>query len=90
MNENKKSKKKIIILLTSVVIILALVLLFLFVVKPSLEDYIQKKQIEAKDIVLNLILLQIQEQGYVQISDTTGNSLILVPLTQEQIDQLGQ
>jgi len=80
MNERKQAR--FVAILVIVIIVLLLFIAYAFWIKPSINGYVIKKQNEAKDIVLNTILLQIQQQGYAQISDAQGNSLVLVPLKQ--------
>lgn len=69
-----------------IIVVIALLLvggvLVWFVGKPMFNKYIENKQIEAKDIVLTIIIQQIQEQGYVSITDKDGNKLVLVPARQ--------
>jgi len=82
-------------LILVIVILLAIILTFL-VIKPMFNNYVLEKQIEAKDIVLGSMLVQIQQQGYTQISDNSGNTLVLVPYTpqnnaqQQQLQTLEQ
>ena len=67
-----------ILVLIAIIIILLGIVTYIVFVKPSLNGYIVNKQLEAKDIVLNSLLMQIQQRGYAEI--VFGNqSLILVP-----------
>jgi len=70
-----------------IILILLAVIAYLFVIRPSISGYIVQKQIEAKDMTLNTLLIQIQQQGYAQITDTEGNAIILVPYNAQQAQQ---
>lgn len=84
MRDNKKTNWLVISLIIVIVILLGIIL-YTFVIKPQINGYVINKQIEAKDYVLATLLMQIQQQGYTQIADTEGNSVILVPyVPQEQ------
>ncbi|MEK6875054.1 MAG: hypothetical protein AABX30_00015 [Nanoarchaeota archaeon] len=73
----KRAGLMILVLIAIIIILLGIVTYIVFV-KPSLNGYIVNKQLEAKDIVLNSLLMQIQQRGYAEI--VFGNqSLILVP-----------
>ena len=76
-----------IVILTILVIILALVVVYAFLVQPAISSYISSKQISAYNQgqadLLNTILLQIQQAGYVGIP--IGNqTLILAPVQTQQ------
>lgn len=75
----RQDKNSIVIgVLVLLVIILSVLVIYAFVLKPVITGYVVGKQVEAQEIVVNNILLQLQQNGYVEIS--VGNdSLILVP-----------
>lgn len=74
----ERRKNILILVLTLVVIILALAVIYAFVVTPAVSGYSVQKQNEGVQIAINSILLQLQQNGYVQIP--VGNqTLILVP-----------
>ena len=77
-------QSKLIMLLVIIILILVAVVLYSFVVQPSINSYVIRKQIDAQNIVLQTLLLQIQQQGFTQITDAEGNSIVLVPLPQSQ------
>jgi uncharacterized protein (UPF0333 family) len=79
---DKNRTGKIIVILVLVIIILLGILAYFFVIKPSINGYVIKTQNEAKDVVLSSILYQIQQQGFVTITDQAGNSIILAPVQQ--------
>ena len=81
----KGNRTRIIIILIVIILVLLSVILYSFVLKPSINGYIVNKQIEVKDATLNTILYQIQQQGYAQISDTEGNTIVLVPYNVQQM-----
>ena len=76
--ETKKAGRLIISLIIIIVILLA-VIVYTFLARPAINGYIIQKQIEAKDVVLNALLSQIQQQGYARITDAEGNSVLLGP-----------
>jgi len=83
----KKSRSGLVIIILIIIVLILLgIILYSFVIKPSISGYVLNKQIEAKDATLNTILLQIQQQGYAQISDNQGNTIILVPYNVQQVE----
>jgi len=82
MREEKSKTGIVILALILVIVVLLGVIAYTFYVKPSIDGYVVKKQIEAKDVVLNSILLQLQQQGFVKITDQEGNSIVLAPVQQ--------
>jgi hypothetical protein len=91
--ERKSRFGAIIVTLILIILVLISFIGYIFVLKPSMNGYVVNKQIQAKnqakDEVLNTILYQIQQQGYTQISDVQGNTIILVPYNpQTQVQQI--
>jgi hypothetical protein len=73
----------LITILVLVVVILAGVVIFTFLIRPSFNGYIIDKQIEAQNVLLANIVLQVQQTGFVQIP--VGNqSLFLAPFNPQQ------
>jgi len=88
MNKKGKSTPAMIIaILMLVIVLLIAVIVYSFIVKPKFNAYVVNKQLEARDSVLSTVLLQLQQQGYVQITDAQGNKIILVPVSPEQLAQ---
>lgn len=83
----EKDKKNLWIKILSVVIILlVLFIVIMFIVRPAINNYVIKKQIQAQEYVIASILNQIQQTGYVQLP--VGNqTLVLVPYQPEQTVQ---
>ncbi|MFA5953150.1 MAG: hypothetical protein WC812_01015 [Candidatus Pacearchaeota archaeon] len=78
MVRERDKRNLIIAILAIVVIVLVLVLLYFFVVKPSINNYIITKQIEAQSYIFADMVNQLQTKGYYQV--TLGNStIVLVP-----------
>jgi uncharacterized protein YpmB len=83
MSRDERDRKKLIIVILSIlVVVLLLVLIYFFVVKPSINNFILNKQIEAANIVTANIytdmINQLQTKGYYQV--TLGNqTIILIP-----------
>jgi len=76
MNRDKRSI--IIGVLVAVVILLALLLVYLFVVQPSINNYVLNKQVEAQTYVFADMVSQLQNTGAYQVQ--LGNqTLVLVP-----------
>ena len=75
-----------IFILTILVIVLAIVVLYAFVVSPAISNYILNKQISAYNQgqadLLNNILLNIQQAGFVRIP-IGDQSLVLAPVQQQ-------
>jgi len=71
---------KLVIILLVVIVILLAVIAYTFAIKPAMDGYVIKKQTEAIESIINLMILQVQQQGFTQISNRDANvSLILVP-----------
>ena len=90
---SKLSVQILIILTTIVILILVIILLlgviaYIFVIQPSINGYVVQKQGEAVDQVLTLILAQVQQQGFTQLTDRNVNqTIILVPYVPQQQGQ---
>ncbi len=74
-------------LLIFIIVVLAVVVIYAFVVRPAFSDYVTNKEVSAYNQgqadLLNTILLNIQQLGYVNIP--IGNqSLILAPVQVSQ------
>ena len=61
-----------------ILFVMILFLVYLFAIKPVVNGYVVKKQVEASDFIIGTILNQIQQQGYVQLT-YLNQSVILVP-----------
>ena len=74
-------KKKILItLLIAIIVVLVTIIIYAFVIRPAISGYTIQKQTEGVQIAVNSILVQLQQNGFVQIP--IGNqTLILVPYT---------
>ena len=75
----EKNPYRTLFLWTSLILlVLILFLVYLLAIKPVMQGYVVKKQIEASDFIIGTILSQIQQQGYVQLS-YLNQSVVLVP-----------
>jgi len=83
----KEDKKEFIIkILALVILVLVAVVVYLVALKPAMDRHILEKQIEAQNILLNNIVLQIEQTGYIQIP--VGNqSLYLAPFNPASLQQ---
>ena len=80
MREERNSYRTLFILTSLVSLVLIVILIYVFAIKPTIQGYVVKKQVEASDFIVGAILSQVQQQGYVQL--TYGNqTLVLVPYT---------
>ena len=74
-------------LLVLVIVVLAGVLIFTMVVKPRISGYVVAKQTEGVQIAVNAILLQLQQNGFVQIPLNENQTLYLAPFNPQQAQQ---
>jgi hypothetical protein len=87
----KQDKTKLTIrILSAVVIILLLFITFFFVIQPQMNKYADERRLEGIEYyVYQIILPQLQANGYVQIP--IGNeTLILVPYIPEQQQNISE
>lgn len=83
------NSNRMIVILAVVILVLATVIVYSFALKPSFNGYVVSKQVEAQDIVLNALLSQLQQNGYIQIP--IGDEILtLVPYQPEQQQELAQ
>lgn len=87
LKKKRNPYKTATVILTLVIIVLGLFVSYSFFVKPRFNGYVTDKQIEAQVILVEGIISQINEKGYVQIFDDAGNSIVLVPYQQPQGQQ---
>jgi len=91
-----KDNKTRVIMWILIVIILALVavMLYAFVLVPVIRNYQNNQQVIGYQYgqvdLLNSMLSQIQQTGLVQIPSGANQSIILRPLTQEELAYLQQ
>ena len=69
---------RLIAIMAVVIIVLAAVVVYSFALRPAFNGYVVSKQTEAQDIVLNALLSQLQQNGYIQIP-VGDEVLTLVP-----------
>ncbi len=84
MRDGEKSKQGLVIkILVAIIILLALVLVYFFVIKPSMDNYVLNKQIEAQQYIFANMIAQLNSTGAYQLA--IGNqTLVLVPYTPQQ------
>jgi len=80
----KDKKARIMAILIGVIVILVLVLLYFFVVRPSMDNFVLNKQIEGVNFAYSDVVTQIQTNGYFALplgQNEAGEdqTLILVP-----------
>lgn len=88
---DKKDKKSLTIKIMAIVIaVLVLFVIFTFVVRPQMLKYNDDRRLEGVDYAVSSILLQIQSQGYAQLSISENQSVILTYVTPEELQFLTQ
>lgn len=75
----------VITVLVLVVVVLAAIVLYTLVVKPKLSGYVVAKQNEGVQIAVNSILLQLQQNGFVQIPLSENQTLYLAAFDPTQL-----
>jgi flagellar basal body-associated protein FliL len=91
-DENRKTRAIILVLVVMVVLLLGVVAYFAWI-KPSYEKHILSKQTEAynsgvayaENVILNNMVAQIQQKGFVQIPLNENQTLYLAPFDPSQI-----
>ena len=76
--ERRNPYRTLFILTVLVLLVLVVIMIYIFTIKPSIQGYIVKKQIEASDFIVGTILNQVQQQGYVQLT-YLNQTITLVP-----------
>lgn len=74
----------LVVFLVLIIVVLAGVLIYAFVIAPSLTGYVVGKQNEGVQIAINSILLQVQQNGFVQIPVGENQTLFLAPFNPQQ------
>lgn len=72
------NQNRLIAIMAIVIIVLAAIVVYSFALRPAFNGYVVSKQTEAQDIVLNALLSQLQQNGYIQIP-VGDEVLTLVP-----------
>ena len=77
-----------------VILLLVAVMVYAFVIRPAFTGYVSNQQMVGYQYgqvdLLNSMLSQIQQTGLVQIPSGANQSVILRPLTQQELAQLQQ
>ena len=87
MEQRKNNSGKVIALLIFVILVLVGVVLYMTAVKPAVQGYVIDKQISAQNMVVDAIITQVQQQGFVQLADAEGNPIVLVPYQPIDLEQ---
>lgn len=83
----KLKEKTVFRVLVALVVILGLLVLYAFILRPAYTGLVVDARNDGINIALSSILLQVQQNGYVQIP--VGNqTLILVPYQASQQDDV--
>ena len=87
MREENKTKWVISALVVIIVILLGVVAYFLWV-QPAYNSFLNEKQIEAYNLgqtdLINGMIAQLQQAGYVQINLANNQTLYMAPFNPEQ------
>ena len=86
----KTDSKKMVGILVAVIVSLFLVLLFFFVVRPSMNNFVMNKQIEGVNFAYADVVNQVQTQGYFALPLGENQTLILVPYVPPQAPETPQ
>ena len=71
-------------ILIAVIIILVLVLLYFFVARPGMNNFVMNKQIEGVNFAYADLVSAVQNQGYFALPLGENQTLILVPYVPPQ------
>lgn len=78
-------------ILVGIIVLLSVLLAYFLWAKPTYQGFVGEKQQEAYNIgqveLLNGILVQIQQQGFVQIPLNENQTLYLMPFNPNQVNQ---
>lgn len=78
------NKNRLVALMAIIIIVLAIVVVYSFAIRPSFNGYVVEKQNEARDVLLNALLSQLYQNGYIQIPLSNDEVLTLVPYQPQQ------
>jgi len=67
-----------------IIVLLALALVYLLFISPGINGYIVKKQIDAQQIAVDAIVQIVDQQGYVALTDSNNNSVVLIKYEQPE------
>ena len=82
-------KNRVVMFLMLVVIILLGIIVYILVVQPRFQGYVVQQQVSAQKTVIATIIQSLNQNGYVQVTDSNGTTITLVPY-QGQAQQAGQ
>ncbi len=77
MNEQKT--RRLIFSLIAIIVLLLGFLAYVFWLAPSINGYVVNQQISAQKVLVDAIFTALSQQGYVQLTNAEGESVILVP-----------
>jgi CHASE3 domain sensor protein len=91
MAQNGRANR-VIVMLIVIILILVGILAYTFAIKPTIDGYVVKKQLEAQSAtanqIINNMLTQLQTRGYVVITDANGQSLVLAPVPNSELEKI--
>lgn len=74
-----KGDRKTILIMGIIIFVLLVILFYFFVFNPMINNYVYEKQVEAQDMLIEGIVMQIDQMDYATLS--FGNeTLFLVPV----------
>ena len=80
----KNKSGLVIAILALLVLVFGIMVSYAFIAKPLISGYVTKTYNQGATDTLNVILGQVQQQGYVEIPVGNGKSLFLAPVQQSQ------
>jgi|SRR3989344_2895555 len=87
LGEGRQGSKLIPILII-IILLLVLIVVYILVLQPRFNAYVIEKQVNAQQQVVGALIQSINQNGFVQITDAQGNTIVLVPLEEEEVSQM--
>jgi len=75
---SSRDQSKLVIIMAAVIIVLALLVVYSLALKPAFNGYVVEKQTEAQYMVVNTLLGQLDQSGYIQIPISEDEAITLV------------
>ena len=84
MKDTNQKAKLTILILSVLVLAMGIVLLYMFVIRPGIDNYSYEKQLEGANIVFQDIINEIQNKGYYAIPIGNNQTLLLIAYNPQQ------
>jgi type II secretory pathway pseudopilin PulG len=83
----ERRDNRLIVILIVIILLLAGFLLYILVIQPKFNGYVVEKQVDAQRQVISALIQSVNQNGFVQITDASGNTIVLVPAQPTQPPQ---